>query len=270
MCKTICYSPGLLLEIGRFRLIGNSSQIFTNKAVLSYKSICTHVVVVSTEFGVSVQNLPKSAMFKTMGYCPGFLLKNGHCQTLANSPGVDTNSPAMSWKFFCKHLGAFQAVWNDFQDLPKSAMSKTMGYSPGLLLEIGRFRLIGNSSQIFTNKAVLSYKSICAHVVVVSTEFGVSVQNLPKSAMFKTMGYWPGFLLKNGHCPTLANSPGINTNSPAMTWKFFCKHLEAFQAVWNNFQDLPKSAMSKTMDYSPGFLLKNGQFSNLAISPEID
>ena len=80
------YSPGLLLKIGRFRLIGNSSQIFTNKAVLSYKSICTHVVVVSTEFGVSVQNLPKSAMFKTMGYCPGFLLKNGHCQTLANSP----------------------------------------------------------------------------------------------------------------------------------------------------------------------------------------
>ena len=82
-------SPGLLLKIGRFRPIGNSSEIFTNKAVLSYKYICTHIFVVSTEFGVSVQNLPKSAMFKTLGYCPGFLLKNGHCPTLANSPEID-------------------------------------------------------------------------------------------------------------------------------------------------------------------------------------
>ena len=83
------YSPGLLLKTGRFLLIGNSSEIFTNKAVLSYKSICTHDFVVSTEFGVSVQNLPKSAMFKTLGYCPGFLLKNGQSPTLANSPEID-------------------------------------------------------------------------------------------------------------------------------------------------------------------------------------
>ena len=40
---------------------------------------------------------------------------------------------------------AFQRVWSDFQDLPKSAMFKTMGYSPGLLLEIGRFSTLTNS-----------------------------------------------------------------------------------------------------------------------------
>ena len=32
--------------------------------------------------------------------------------------------------------------------------------------------------------------------------------------------------------------------------------LEAFQRVWSDFHDLPKSAMFKTMGYSPGFLLK--------------
>ena len=42
-------------------------------------------------------------------------------------------------------LEAFQRVWSDFQDLPKSAMFKTMGYSPGLLHEIGRFSILTNS-----------------------------------------------------------------------------------------------------------------------------
>ena len=42
-------------------------------------------------------------------------------------------------------LEAFQRVGSDFQDVPKSAMFKTMGYSPGLLLEIGRFSTLTNS-----------------------------------------------------------------------------------------------------------------------------
>ena len=40
--------------------------------------------------------------------------------------------------------------------------------------------------------------------------------------------------------------------------------------VWSDFQDLQKSTMFKTMGYSPGFLLKNGQISTLANSPKID
>ena len=39
-------------------------------------------------------DLPKSAMFKTMGYSPGFLLKNVGFSTLSNSPEIDTNSRA--------------------------------------------------------------------------------------------------------------------------------------------------------------------------------
>ena len=49
-------------------------------------------------------------------------------------------------------------------------MFKTMGYSPGVLLEIGRFSTL-------------------------------------KSAMFKTMGYSPGLLLEIGRFSTLTNSP---------------------------------------------------------------
>ena len=39
--------------------------------------------------------------------------------------------------------------------------------------------------------------------------------DFPKSAMFKTMGYSPGFLLKIGQISTLSNSPEININSRA-------------------------------------------------------
>ena len=45
---------------------------------------------------------------------------------------------------------------------------------------------------------------------------------------------------------------------------------EGFPRVWSDLQNLSKSAMFKTMGYSPGFLLKIGQFSSLANSPEVD
>ena len=42
------------------------------------------------------------------------------------------------------------------EHLPKFAMFKTMGYSPGLLLKISRFRTLDNFTEIVTNSPVLS------------------------------------------------------------------------------------------------------------------
>ena len=42
------------------------------------------------------RHLPKSAMFNTIGYSPGFLLKIGQFRTLANSPEMHTDNPASS------------------------------------------------------------------------------------------------------------------------------------------------------------------------------
>ena len=39
-------------------------------------------------------------------------------------------------------------------------MVKTMGYSPGLLLKIGRFRTPKNSIELFTNNLLNSYNCI--------------------------------------------------------------------------------------------------------------
>ena len=48
-------------------------------------------------------------------------------------------------------LGPLQRVWSDFQNLPKSAMFKTMGYSPGFLPKIGQFSTLANLPEIETN-----------------------------------------------------------------------------------------------------------------------
>ena len=85
------------------------------------------------------------------------------------------------------------------------------------------------------------------------------------------MGYSPGFLAKNGEFSTLANSPEIDTKQSRKELEIilegFRRRLREFGAIC---QDLPKSTMFKTMGYSPGFLAKNGEFSTLANSPEID
>ena len=63
---------------------------------------------------------------------------------------------------------SFQEVWNDFQDFPKSAMFKTMGYSPGFLLKMGRFPTLPNSPEIDKNSPRTSSKSIFKRTGIVS------------------------------------------------------------------------------------------------------
>ena len=53
------------------------------------------------------QDLPKSAMFKTMGYSPGLFLENRQFSTLVNSAEIDTNSRPRSKKYFRTVLEAF-------------------------------------------------------------------------------------------------------------------------------------------------------------------
>ena len=90
-------------------------------------------------------DLPKSAMFKTMGYSPGLLLKTPNFRSLRIHPKSTQTVTRAVTNNFRTVLEAFQRVWSDFQDVPKSAMFKTMGYSPGLLLEIAQFSTFTNS-----------------------------------------------------------------------------------------------------------------------------
>ena len=85
-------------------------------------------------------------MFKTMGYSPGLLLtKSADFRPFRIHPKSTQTVAQAVTNHFRTVLEAFQRVWSEFQDLPKSTMFKTMGYSPGLLLEIGRFSTLTNS-----------------------------------------------------------------------------------------------------------------------------
>ena len=91
------------------------------------------------------QEFKKSAMFKTMGYSSGLLLKSANFRHLRNHPKSTQTVAEAVTNHFRTVLEAFQRVSNDFQEFKKSAMFKTMGYSSGLLLKIGQFSTRANS-----------------------------------------------------------------------------------------------------------------------------
>ena len=162
-------------------------------------------------------------MFKTMGYSPRFLLKIGQISTLPNS-----------------------GLWNRF--LPKSAMFKTMGYnqhkeSPKRL----KIRLRGLWNRF--------------------REFGAISRTCQNRPCSKPWAIAQGFCSKSAKLPLLQIHPKLTQRVAKAVKNPFMRALEPFQRVWSDFQDLPKSAMFKTMGYSPGFLLKIGQISTLPNSP---
>ena len=164
--------------------------------------------------GSDFQNLPKSTLFKSVGYAQGFCSKTANFRPSRIHPKSTQTVPQEVRNPFRGVLEAFQRVWSDFQNLPKSAMFKSMGYSPGFLLKNGQFPTLANTPQIdtiFPQEVRNPFRGVLEAFQRVWSYF----QNFPKSDMFKSMGYSPGFLLKNGQFQTLANSPQIDTNSPA-------------------------------------------------------
>ena len=80
------------------------------------------------------QNRPCS---KPWAIAQAFCSKSPNFRHLRILPKSTHTVTEAARNFFTMVLEAFQRVWSDFHDMPKSAMFKTMGYSPGFLLKIG-------------------------------------------------------------------------------------------------------------------------------------
>ena len=382
------YSRGFLVKIGRFRLIANVPENFTNNPVRCQKSICNHICDVFREFG-HFPALAKIRHVQNHGLQQRLFGQNrpisAHCKF---SRKLHEHSRRQLEIHLQAYFRRFQGVWADFRHLPKSALLKTMGYSPGFLVKIGNFgsfqilskttrtnpyevrnpfatlfamlfesfgrfpaltkiRHVQNhwpKSADFDQKAQASLKifpkksrtnpcevrnpfatlfatflgslgrfpalakirhapnhglqprlfgqnwPISAHCTFSRKlheqsrmKFEIHLQrylrrfqgvwadfqHLPKSAMFKTMGYSPGLLFKICRFRFIEISPENFTNKPVCNQKSICKHCQRrFQGVWADFPHWPKSAMFKTMGYSPGFLVKIGRFRLIAHFPE--
>ena len=80
------------------------------------------------EFGtISGTYIPKPAIFKTMGFRPGFLLEIGRFRTLLGiHPKSLRTIPQTVRNAFASTVATFERVWDDFWHLPKSVILKTI------------------------------------------------------------------------------------------------------------------------------------------------
>ena len=215
------------------------------------------------------QHLTKSAIFKGMGYSPGFLLKIGRFRTIRNSLQIFLYEPESSFKYICKHIGGVSGSFERFPVLTKSPIFKTMGYSPGFLLKIGRFRTIRNLPQIFTKKCKSSWKSIWKHIGGVSGRLERFPALIQIHHFQKRWAIAQAFCSKSPDFGPFGTYPKSSPKSPKVFGNPFGIPLEAFQEVSNDFQHLTKPTIFKTMGYSPGFLLEIGRFRALRNSLQI-
>ena len=216
------------------------------------------------------QNLPKSAMFKTMGYSPGFLLKNRQFSTLVNSPEIDPKSRARSQKSFYKGLGGVSESLERFPELAKIRHVQNHGLQPRLFAQKPP---IFDTCEFTRKRPKKSRKELEIHLQGFRRrfrEFGAISRTCQNPPCSKPWAIAQAFCSKTANFRHLRIHPKSTQKVAQGVRNPFTRVQEAFQRVWSDFQNLPKSAMFKTMGYSPGFLLKNRQFSTLANSPESD
>ena len=216
------------------------------------------------------QDLPKSAIFKTMGYSPGFLLKNGQISTLSNSPEIDTNSRAKTQKSFQNSLGGISESLERFPGLDQIRHIQNHGLQPKLFAQK---HSIFDPREGSRNRHKQSRKELEIILEGFSRhfrEFGAISRTYPNPPCSKPWAIAQGFSSKPAKFrPSRILLKSTQTVAQGVR-NHFRRIQEVFQRVWSDFQDLPKSAIFKTMGYSPGFLLKTCQISTLSNSPEID
>ena len=261
--------PRVFAENGQFPTLGihpKSIQMVAQGVKNLFRRVQEAFQRVWSDF----QNLPKSAIFETMGYSPGLLRKIGQFPTLANSPEIDTNSPLRSQKSIQKGLGGFSESLEGFPELTKIRHVQNHGLLPRLF---GQKRPISDTREFTRNRHKRSRMELEIHLEGsrrLFREFGAISRTYQNPPCSKPWAIAQGFCSKTANILPSRIHPKSTQTVPQGVRNPFPSLQEAILGVWSDFQDLSKSAMFKSMGYCPGFLLKIGQFSTLANSPEID
>ena len=90
------------------------------------------------EFGTISETYPNPPSSKPWAIAQGFWSKlpdNGPMEIFPKFSRIVSYTVRNP---FASILTIFYGVWDDFRDLPKSAIFKTMGYGPGFLVKIAR------------------------------------------------------------------------------------------------------------------------------------
>ena len=162
-----------------------------------------------------------------------------------------------------------------------------MGYSPGLLLKIGQFSILSNPpfllkiGPIFDRfeSTLNQYKhrhkpSRKQSQIILERfwrrfrEFGaisMTCQNRPCS---KPWAIAQAFCSKSANFRPLRIHPKSTQTSAQALTNHFRTVLQAFQRVWSDFLDLPKSAIFKPWAIAQAFCSKSANFRPLRIHPK--
>ena len=214
--------------------------------------------------------MPKFALFKTMGYSPGILFKNGQFSTRANSPEIDTNRPVSGLKSFQEGLGGVSESLERFRGLAKIHRVQNHGLQPRLFAQK---RPIFDPRQFTLDRHKQSRKQleiILGGFMRRFREFGAISTTCQNPPFSKPWAIAQAFCSKMADFRSSPIHPRSTQTDPEVVRNPFRRVQEAFQRVWSDFEDQPKFTLFKTMGYSPGFLLNNGRFSTHANSLQID
>ena len=132
--KSVNFRPLRIHPIFRHKQSRNKSEIILERFCRRFREFAA--------ISRSWQNRPCS---KPWAIAQAFCSKSPNFRPLRIHPKSTQTFAQEVANHFRTVFEAFQRVWSDFQELTKSAMFKTMGYSPGLLLKIGQFPTLTNS-----------------------------------------------------------------------------------------------------------------------------
>ena len=190
--------------------------------------------------------MPKSAMFKTMVFAQNRQIFDPF-EFTRNRPKKSRKELQILLQGFWRRFREFGAISRKCQNRPCS--------KPWFLLKIGQLLTRSNSTEINPKSRARSYKSFYKGFGSVSE----SLERLPGHAKI-------GHVQNHGFCSKSANFRPVPIH-PKSTQKVaqgvtnpFTRVLEAFQRVWSDFQDMPKSAMFKIMAIAQGFCSKSANF----------
>ena len=179
------------------------------------------------------QDLPKSAMFKPWAIAQAFCSKSANFRPFRIHPKSTQTVAQAVTNHFRTVLQAFQRVWSDFQDLPKSAMFKPWAIAQAFCSKSANFRpfrIHPKSTQTFTQAVTNHFKTVLAAFQRVWSDF----QDLRKSAMYKPWAIAQAFCSKSANFRHFRIHPKSTQTSAQALTNHFRTVLQAFQRVWSD------------------------------------
>ena len=233
------YSPGFLLKNGQFSTRPNSPQMDTNSRASCQKLFQEGLGGVSKSLE-RFRGVAKIRPFQNHGLQPRLFAKN---RPIFDQTEFTRNRHRESRKCLKIILGVFRRRFREFGAISRTYQnppcSKPCAIAQAFCSKTADFRPSPIHSRS-TQRVAQVVRNYFRRVQEAFQRVWSDFDDLPKFALFKTMGYSPGFLFKNSQFSTRANSPEIETNRPESGQKSFQEGLGGVSESLERFRGLAK------------------------------